>query len=50
MLAFIKQHRQEISLDKVDALWFLDTVPLWGHEIDDASLAGEGRSDETSEA
>lgn len=44
ILAFIKQHPQEINLGKVDQVWFLDLVLLRG-----AELLGSARSHRTQD-
>ena len=50
ILAFIKQHPQEINLDKVDGLWFLDMVLLRGREMGEAYVSRAGASDDSEEA
>jgi hypothetical protein len=37
MLAFIKQHPQEINLGKTDQTWFLDLLLLRGAELHDSA-------------
>jgi hypothetical protein len=48
ILAFIKQHPQDINLGKVDHVWFLDLVLLKGmelHETGESLQTGESGED-----
>jgi hypothetical protein len=38
ILRFIRTHPQEISLGKVDPMWFLDLVLLRGREVQESPL------------
>ena len=48
ILAFVKQHPQEINLGKVDQVWFLDFVLLRGAEVREAAptLCADDEGDE----
>ena len=48
ILAFIKEHPQEINLGKVDQVWFLDFVLLRGAEVREAAptLCADDEGDE----
>lgn len=46
ILAFIKQHPQEINLGKVDQTWFLDLVLLRGIELQNDSVSHQIQEDD----
>ena len=48
ILTFIKQHPREITLGRVDQIWFLDVLLLKGREIREETPAHQ--SDESDEA
>jgi len=50
ILRFLKNHPQEISLGKVDQVWFLDLVLLRGREVPEAKTPQTETSDENSVA
>jgi len=45
ILAFIKQHPQEISLGKTDQTWFLDLVLLRGAELNESARSHRAEDD-----
>jgi hypothetical protein len=50
ILAFIKEHPQEINLGKVDQVWFLDLVLLRGREVPQAKGGRLRKASEDAEA
>ncbi len=46
ILAFIKQHPQEINLGKVDQIWFLGLVLLRGMELRETAVASRIDNDD----